>query len=1492
MNSTAEAVSPPSLCRTLASFAWTLVLILGISPARGAQADLFQARNGTATLPEDPVAWVKGNIGQANSHYVEGYSAPYRLVLTGLVPGVHRVVIEWDTKEAGKYGIDYLTHYQRLLPHNQFGSHTQPEMINPIGDLSGTFNGPTTFPVPLPSTAGTPVPDQPAKSFLALPEAERALTIWNGTITNASYLQQGSLGSGSASSQLAIDFLAETDTVVIAWGGHLASKADWGPGLSAANISGSSYHMRKIALDGSGGNQDRSLQAQAVMALPPTCVIDGPSSICALVTNIFQATSDGGSATTFTWRLTNDQAGVRFVSGTNEASVQVVATLPGTFTLQATAFADGSHGDDVFEVKVIAAVSATPLSDQTLCADADATFAVETTGSDLTYTWRKDGQVLPHATGPQLVLRSITAADAGSYCVEVAGSCGTQTRCANLFVEPLPLLACPEEIVRACATELPPPDPSAVQVLIGSLPVTVTFSGDVTNIQDGDVMVTRTYQGVDQCGHHTTCVQRLIGRDRTPPTIQCPADQIVREDPLDSGSAIITYVTPQATDSCDPAPVVVCEPPSGSALPIGDTTVNCHATDAAGNRNQCGFRVRVVPQTIVVNSLEDAGPGSIRQAMLDANAAEGSNTIAFQFAGTSPYTIHLRSPLPNVSDKLFIDGESQPTFAGTPVVALDGLEAQAAAEAFAPAAGPGPAPPAGLSLTSGSNVVRGLVLYGFTFGIRIDGGNGNIITGNIIGSDQRGTNRIGNVLDGILLTGGASDNRIGPDNLIAFNGRNGVALDPNAGSGNTIFSNRIVFNGLLPIDLGNDGPTPNDPDDPDAGPNGLQNSPVLLNVRSDGFTHLTIPGTIEGQPLTAFSIDFFLGQTEASGDPRDAESPIGTAVVKTDAAGVGRFEVTFQVGARSGQFVTATATDATGSTSEQAARAPVRTPPIILDPPHTTTTTLGGPAEMCVEAIGSEPLLYQWRRNGANVPDATNVCLVFTDAQLSDGATYTVVVANELDAISSDPALLLLDLPEMGAGDNFADRVPLFGPTGMISFTNAAATHEPGEPLHAGKPGEHSVWYTWTPSANGIATLRTVGSTFDTLLAVYLGNALTNLEALAADEDRGGYFTSEVRFNVVGGLPYQIAVDGFGNAAGPFAFSWDLFITEIVLPVITNQPVSQTVLPGSTAIFTVGAAGGCHDGHHDCRHPDKDHHEQHPDDVVPLYYQWLLNGTAIDQATNSVLIITNAAENSLGNYTVRVREGTNVVESLSASLQLNLTGVGFEPVQATDKFLDAVLNASPLQLGTPVGGAGGGNADNPFNSASIVRGYTGTQVFNTSGSTTEGELICGVVGGASEWIPIVPEEDGTLFLNTDGSSFDTVLAVFKRSATNATRLELLACDNDGGLDRHDSALQVPVQAGQTNFIIIDGVNGARGTLRLNYSLVTPSALSLLGLTSQQPGRVKVIGHPSMRFTLQSSSNLVDWTPLVTTNSGAAIFEFMDPVSVNAPLRYYRALMLP
>jgi hypothetical protein len=92
--------------------------------------------------------------------------------------------------------------------------------------------------------------------------------------------------------------------------------------------------------------------------------------------------------------------------------------------------------------------------------------------------------------------------------------------------------------------------------------------------------------------------------------------------------------------------------------------------------------------------------------------------------------------------------------------------------------------------------------------------------------------------------------------------------------------------------------------------------------------------------------------------------------------------------------------------------------------------------------------------------------------------------------------------------------------------------------------------------------------------------------------------------------------------------------------------------------------------------------------------------------------------------------------------------------------------------------------------------------------------------------------------------------------------------------------------------VIDGYNGAFGVASLNFSLVTPGLLTPMGLTAQRANRLRLIGQPAMRFTLQTSSNLVNWTPLVTNTSTTGTFDYIDTRSTNAPRRFYRALMLP
>ena len=230
-------------------------------------ADLDQCKNETATSPQSPCQWVNGSLNSNQAHYVEGLSVPYRLRMTNLTNGAHSVILGYDVKHSGAHAIDFLTHYNRFEPHSPFG-HTA-ETIDPTSGVMG-LGSPLAFPIPAPSSAGSPVSGQPTTLFNSLPSGEKLMTIYNGTITGISYPTQGNLTDAQSETTIQIDFTSTNPTVVLAWGGHIATEQTWGSGNSAGGISGAPYHMRLKDLDGSGGNQDRSLQAGAVA--PPSSI--------------------------------------------------------------------------------------------------------------------------------------------------------------------------------------------------------------------------------------------------------------------------------------------------------------------------------------------------------------------------------------------------------------------------------------------------------------------------------------------------------------------------------------------------------------------------------------------------------------------------------------------------------------------------------------------------------------------------------------------------------------------------------------------------------------------------------------------------------------------------------------------------------------------------------------------------------------------------------------------------------------------------------------------------------------------------------------------------------------------------------------------------------------------------------------------------------------------------------------------------------------------
>ena len=106
-------------------------------------------------------------------------------------------------------------------------------------------------------------------------------------------------------------------------------------------------------------------------------------------------------------------------------------------------------------------------------------------------------------------------------------------------------------------------------------------------------------------------------------------------------------------------------------MPPGSTVTATATNEATGDTSEFSNAVVVVSPFVVTNT-NDSGIGSLRQAILTANREVGLNTITFAIPGTGVHTISPASPLPTITDQVIIDGTTQPGFAGTPIIELDG----------------------------------------------------------------------------------------------------------------------------------------------------------------------------------------------------------------------------------------------------------------------------------------------------------------------------------------------------------------------------------------------------------------------------------------------------------------------------------------------------------------------------------------------------------------------------------------------------------------------------------------------------------------------------------------------------------------------------------------------------------------------------------------------------------------------------------------------------
>jgi titin len=293
--------------------------------------------------------------------------------------------------------------------------------------------------------------------------------------------------------------------------------------------------------------------------------------------------------------------------------------------------------------------------------------------------------------------------------------------------------------------------------------------------------------------------------------------------------------------------------------------------------------------------------------------------------------------------------------------------------------------------TVDGNVISG---NGSTGVLIFTGSSRNTIKNNLIGVAANGSTRLPNNGIGILIH---TNNNLVTDNIIAYHQSDGVRIKN--GTGNQIRRNSIYGNAKLGINVAVDGFTPNDNQDPDTGPNMLQNFPTLSGAGVNNGT-MTIQGALNSRPNQKYTLDFYQNPVCDNTYNRhvgQGKNYLGSTDVNTNSSGNASFTTTLSTAISSG-VVIATATDSSGNTSEFSecvnitSTLPVPPKPQLVSPDNGATVTNNpplldwNPSEYAVRYV---VIIKQDAANGATVHNNKNVPNdQYTPPALAGGHTY------------------------------------------------------------------------------------------------------------------------------------------------------------------------------------------------------------------------------------------------------------------------------------------------------------------------------------------------------------------------------------------------------------------------------------------------------------------------------------------------------------------------
>ena len=329
-------------------------------------------------------------------------------------------------------------------------------------------------------------------------------------------------------------------------------------------------------------------------------------------------------------------------------------------------------------------------------------------------------------------------------------------------------------------------------------------------------------------------------------------------------------------------------------------------------------------------------------------------------------------------------------------------------------------------------------------------------------------------------------------------------------------------------------------------------------------------------------------------------------------------------------------------------------PPVILVNPTNQMIDVSEMVQFSVTATScvSAPLVYQWKRNGADLPGMTSSNLSLYPVTSTDAGFYTVQVSDSAGTVLSAPAALTLcnvtsygtrtlaskrawigmsDSWAFGVKFSFEEETAVVG-YAILGFVSEYPLY--GEQwehsgygwywggLHAGLPRSCAVYADsasgpreidnqplWWPARDWPVIVREFPSQISSITPVAAKEWNVNL---------GPYANGKVELSLLGRTTNGISCDG--------------------PPIVTKHPTDQVACEGGVAQLQVRASG-----------------------TSPLLYQWRRNGIAIPGAIEATLVIRHAATNDLGSYSVVIANafGTNLSQAANltfASASVSIAG--------------------------------------------------------------------------------------------------------------------------------------------------------------------------------------------------------------------------------------------